>query len=124
MLTAAQQWDNLNGMWQWVNAHPLPDSETSGDRYETRQLLIAALVKAQAKLQGTDTAGATAAFAAARRRYEQFNTGATALEMPGAFSLWLANIGLDTANPLKNASTILVVLIVVIVVVALFGRRK
>lgn len=116
-LTVAAQWDNINQMWAWIEAHPLPDNEpTTSERYQTRQLLMAALVAAQNKLQGGDQTGAAAAYQSAKTQYQAHARQMAAQETPSAFSQWAAGLGLDlSSTAVKVAVGVGVVLAAVLV---------
>jgi hypothetical protein len=95
------RWQNLLTSMQWINDNPLP-SDASPDSVATRQLVIAALAKAENTMQGNNAAAASADYAAAASAYNQFAIQQGAKEMPSGFSLWLAGLGLDIANPLAK----------------------
>lgn len=104
-LTRDRQWANLIASMDQVNATPLPD-KAGPDQVQTRQLLIATLARAEATLQGSDQAAADQAYSQARDVYNQFAAEQHKKEMPSAFALWLANLGLDISNPLVKAGGI------------------
>lgn len=102
-LTREVQWANMLAMWEWINTHPLPDDEpTTSDRYQTRQLVIAALVAAQNKLQGGDLEGSQREFREAAARYETHRRNMEGQETPSAFSQWLSGLGLTLASPVAK----------------------
>lgn len=100
-LSTSQQWQNLLAQMDYVNAHPLPD-DASADTVQTRQLVIAALARAEATLQGTDQAAADTAYQDAQTAYQQFAAQQKEKETPSGLALWLAGLGLDLGSPLAK----------------------
>jgi hypothetical protein len=104
------RWQTLLANYEWVNAHPLIESDlVRADPYEdpggyaaqeaayqdavqTRTLVLAALTHAQNVLQGTDNAAADQAFQDAQATYGAYVQQVKAKEMPSGFLLWLSNL--------------------------------
>jgi hypothetical protein len=98
---AATQMANVVAGYEWMNAHPLAD-DASEDTKQTRALVLAALVHAQNLLQSGPSAAADTAYTTAMTQYRAHAAAMTAKETPSAFSLWLAGLGLDLANPVAK----------------------
>lgn len=127
-LTRDQQWANLIASMEYVNANPLPDNAPA-DTVQTRQLLVAALVRAENALQGSDQAAADAAYAQAQQAYQQFASKQRAAETPSGLALWLSGLGLDVAGPVEKialglGAVLVAVLIVPPLITAVAARRR
>jgi len=85
-------WANLIASYNWINDHPLPD-DAPADAVQARQLVIAALVAAQNKLQADPTSGSTSPeFQQAAATYNTYKQAAYQADMPSPFAMSLANI--------------------------------
>jgi hypothetical protein len=115
-LSHDEQWANLLASMDWLNAHPLSDSAPP-DTVATRNLVLAALVKAQNALQGGDPTAADTAYAAADQAYRQYAAQQHEKETPSGLALWLSGLGIDLASPIAKYATLAAVGLVALLVV-------
>lgn len=98
-------WANVIAGYQWINDHPLPDNAPD-DAVQARNLVVAALVAAQNKLQQMPSSGtASPEYRQAAATYAQYKAQAYQRDMPSPFALSLANF-FGAGGPLDLSSTL------------------
>jgi len=105
-VSASVAQSNIDAGLAWIRNNPLP-SDAPDDAVQTRQLVIAALAAAQAKLNADPQSGsASPEFQQAAATYNTYKAKAYQSDMPSPFALSLANIfgsgGIFDLSKLEN----------------------